>query len=306
MSYVTPSAPLSIWGVVGEWLRIFRISFRRCWMLPLVMVPITAWIQFSLLPPGASHPSPGAPFPTALVHVEAVLESPRLIVSQLLFMVTSSVLICVLMAQQIATLRGSGANSFGSALFIGLRRLPRTSLALLLLIFTFAAASGAMLFSVASLIELAAVPTTALALRVVYAIGIPAVVIGVLMLIAYLWMALGLTFAAVYVDDCGAVASLGRTWRLVKGHWWRVVKFGLISMIILWLVAITFTSVIRLFVAHALVLADAYSHRVVIVGASACNALAFPLTTAAELAIYYDLRSRLQESDVSLREDARA
>lgn len=56
----------------------------------------------------------------------------------------------------------------------------------------------------------------------------------------------------------------------------------------------------------SLVAANVYSHRVIAVGASICNALTFPLATAAELALYYDLRLCLQGSDVSLREGARA
>lgn len=77
MKYLAPSAPLSIGGLLDQWLVLFRASWRRCWTLPLVMIPIIAALQFFVLAPGVYRSPPGLPPGQILIHLLASSRAPR-------------------------------------------------------------------------------------------------------------------------------------------------------------------------------------------------------------------------------------
>ncbi len=301
MKYVPPSVPLSVGGALDEWLHLFRASFRRSWALPLIMVPVIACFQYFVMSTEGVHPSAGAPWQQALTAFAATFESPKLEGSRLLLIVVIMALRGLVMAQQVAVVCGDEATAFRGALRAGLRRLPRLLLALLLLLLIFAALFGTLVADVGALGRLAdgsaSVPTSAIG----YAIAAGIIAIGLLILAVYLWVRFGVSFAAIFVDDYRAAASLGRSWRLVEAHWWRVAIIVFVATILIWILALACASIVHVLIVDVLMRGHAAARNVAVVVTSIGNVLTMPLATAVELSIYLDLRLRREGADLAAR-----
>ena len=200
MKYVPPSVPLSVGGVLDEWLHLFRASFRRSWALPLVMVPVIACFQYFVMSTEVVHPSAGAPWQQALTAFVATFESPKLQGSRLLLIVVIMALRGLVMAQQVAVVCGDGTIAFRGALREGLRRLPRLLLALLLLLLIFAALFGILVADVGALGRLAERAASAPTAATGYAIAGGLIATVLLVLAAYLCVRCVISFAAIFVD----------------------------------------------------------------------------------------------------------
>ena len=297
--YVPPSVPLSVGGVLDEWLRIFRASFRRSWTPPLFMIPLTAWMQFYMVSPVVYRSTHAAPLGQALMQIASTFGTARNLGSQFVLFVAAVGLRGLVMAQQVSVVRGDGTATFRSSLQDGLRRLPRLILVLLLALLISAAVLVAGSFGVGALIGLAegAISIAPTAERLVATSLI--IIVG-----AYLWVRLGLSLAAIFADDYGAAASLARSWRLVKGHWWRVAGVVFVATIVIWIVALSFTGLVNILVLHVLMSGAPSAHRLAFVMTSIGNVVIEPLAAAVELAIYFDLRLRLEGGDLAARVEA--
>ena len=301
MKYLAPSAPLSIGGVLDQWLVLFRASWRRCWTLPLVMIPIIATLQFFVLAPGVYRSPPGLPPGQILIHLLASSRAPRLMLYQILLQTGSVLVNGLLMAQQVAVIRGDAPSSFRSVLTDSVRRLPRLLLTLLLLSFLFIAIAGVMLLGIV-LFGTAAKISLATSLRH-DAFATATVALGALFftLLVYLWVRFGLSFAAIFAQDYGPLAALRRSWTLVRNHWWRVAIITAVSMIIILIFALTTGSVTHFLVNHFIRTGSALRNRIAVTLDSFENVVVMPLATAAGLTIYYDLKLRLEGDDLAAR-----
>lgn len=301
MKYHAPSVPLSIGGVLDQWLVLFRASWCRCWTLTLVMIPITAVLQFFVLAPGVYRSPPGLPPGQALIYLLSSARAPRLMLYQTLFQTAGVLINGLLMAQQVAVIRGDAPSSYRNVLTASLQRLPRLLLTLVLLSVLFIAIATAMvlgivLFGTAARISLA----TSLP-RDAFATGSFALGALLLALVVFLWVRLGLSFAAIFAQDYGPLAALRRSWTLVRHHWWRVAIITAVSMIIIMIFALTIGSITHALVNYFVLPGSALSHHLAVIVDSTENVLVMPLATAAELAVYYDLKLRLEGDDLAAR-----
>ena len=140
-------------------------------------------------------------------------------------------------------------------------------------------------------------------LIVAYFIVVILVVLGILALIVPgVWIAvkLSMTFPAVVSERKGPFASIGRSWSLTSGNWWRV--FGTLLVVFL----ITFVLQIALggVVGGLLAVSDDVSELTAAIVLTLVNlltlAITYPLWASVTSVVYYDLRVRNEGFDLHL------
>ncbi|MDE2295706.1 MAG: hypothetical protein KGL36_09665 [Gammaproteobacteria bacterium] len=131
--------------------------------------------------------------PTAIL---SMLRSTDFVTSMLLYFVVLLIFNLALTDHMHAIATGRPASN-GRSLGVGLRLLPRAAGASLVI--AFATAIGTLLLIVPGI---------------------------------YLAGALMLTFVAMIVGDLGALQSLGESYRLIKGHWWRAATIYTVATMI--------------------------------------------------------------------------
>ena len=304
MGYVPPSAPLSIGGVLDDWLRLFRESFSRCWPLTLVAVAAGVLLEYLMTP---SVPPAGTPQLQYYLQMWSAVSAPQGFLAQLLFYLVMGVVYGALLAQQWAMIRGEAPLATASALTLGLNRLPQMILGMILLALIMSAivlpagVIGAIVFGLYH--ERAAIGLTPL--MVLFAV---AVLLGFCAII-YVAARLQLWPAAIFADDCGGAAALGRSWALVRGHWWRVTLIGFVGGVLMWILELA-VGIVTMLAAGLFSppLGDiaGFIHRIRVAAAVAQTAriVTMPLLTAIWLAIYHDLKLRREGGDLAARAEA--
>lgn len=139
-------------------------------------------------------------------------------------------------------------------------------------------------------------------LLVCYVILILIVVLGLVLLIVpgiFLAVKLSMAFPALVFERTGPLASLGRSWTLTKGHFWRT--FG--TLLVVFLITFVLQLVLAGIAGGILGASDSGELAVAIV-LTLVNlltlALTYPLWAAVVSVVYYDLRVRNEGFDLQL------
>lgn len=299
MKYVAPSGPLSIGGVLDNWIRLFRASFGACWALALLAGVAGALFEFSITP---LLPSQGATALQNYLHYWSSVRGPMPFLTDIVFRFISLVVYGALLAQQVALARGGETFSFGDAFMKGLRRSPQMLLGGVVIVLIIAAICVP--FGIVAAVLIPALRHSPLAMLV----AMPIVLAMVIVLI-YVMARLQLWMAVMFSENLGGASSVGRSWDLVKGQWWRVAGVTFVSGIIIWILSAAFGGiggfVIGIIGVHG-TSPDVMFRRVQLIGATAqiAQLLVMPLLTAAWLAIYQDLTLRREGGDLAARTEA--
>lgn len=298
MKYVAPSAPLSIGSVLDNWIRLFRSSFGACWALALIAAAAGAVVELSITP---MLPTPGATPLQNYLHYWSALRGPTTALSDIALWFIGLVVYGALLAQQAAVIRGEETFSFGGALAKGLRRVPQMLLGGVLLVLIILAICIPLGIGAAVIIPLRHSPLAVL-------IGVLAVIAFAIVLI-YVTVRLQLWMAVMFSENLGGASSLGRSWQLVKGQWWRVTGIGFVAGVVVWVVTMAIGAVIGI-VAGVMGIhgatAELVLRRVQLIGAGSqvARLLTMPLLTAVWFAIYQDVRLRREGGDLAARAEA--
>lgn len=298
MKYVAPSTPLTIGGVLDNWIRLFRSSFGGCWAFALLAAIAGAVVQLTITP---RLPTAGTPSLHSYLQYWSALSGPRTILTDIVFWLITLVVYGAVLTQQAALVRGEEPFSFGDAFGKGLRRVPRMLLGFLLLVLIAAAICAPIGIGAAVMIPFHP-PASAIFLGVLVAIAL-------LILLIYVTVRLQIWMAAMFSENSGASASLGRSWDLVKGHWWRVTGVGFVSAVVVWVLSMAVSAVLGIVVGIMGVRGispDQLLHRVQLIGAASqlVQLLTIPLLTAVWFAIYQDLKLRREGGDLAARAEA--
>jgi hypothetical protein len=261
--YSLPSSPLSVGGVIDDGIRLFRESFGRCWLLAIIPGLVLMLFQIA--------------FPTPLPTLEllrhpnaarALADSPHVLLLDLLSLLLGLVFQGAVLVRQIAIARGDESGTFAGAAGVGLRRLFTTVIAFVL--FFLAILGGTI------------------------ALVIPAF---------YILPRLQLWMVAVFVEDAGAAAALGSSWRLTAHHWWRVTAILTVAAIIILVLTLVFSALAG---ALAVMSHTHASARMLVVQLFSLGsaAISYPLGTAIGLAMYHDLKLRREGGDIAARASA--
>ncbi|MHB8813777.1 MAG: hypothetical protein ACYDAE_10970 [Steroidobacteraceae bacterium] len=298
MTYVAPSTPLTIGGVLDNWIRIFRSSFGSCWAFALLAAIAGAAVQLTITP---MLPTAGPPSLHSYLQYWASLRGPSTLLTDLVFWLVSVVVYGAVLTQQAALIRGEEPFSFGDAFGKGLRRVPQMLLGFVLLVLIVTAICAPIGIGVALMIPFHP-PGSAIFLGVLVAIAL-------VILLIYVMVRLQLWMAAMFSENSGASASLGRSWNLVKGHWWRVTGIGFVSAVVVWVLSMAVGAVAGIVVGIMGISGTSPNellHRLQLIGAATqlVRLLTIPLLTAVWFAIYQDLILRREGGDLAARAEA--
>ena len=302
MKYVAPSEPQPIGGVLDDWLRLFRCSFRRCWTLALTAAVAGVVLQLLVIP---RPPRLGLSLLQYLQQTASMVHTPQVIIGEVIFWLIVLVVYGALLAQQAAVARGDESQSVGDSLSAGLRRLPRMLLGGLLLALILGVVILPAAISAGLLVGLHQAGREPMPLLLGAALGM----LALALLLLYVWVRLEFWLPVIFVENCGGAASLGRSWRLVKGHWWRVTAITFVAGIIMWILNLAIGGTLGLIggvlASHGFGPGDIlYRIRIGAALALIARVVTMPLLAAMWLAIYHDLRLRLEGSDLTARTEA--
>jgi len=291
--YTKPTGPRSIGGVLDDGLRLWRDSLAKTWPLALLAQLVVA-IPVLLLGyklQGMVSPVTGMPTrPMSAAGTQAMLnlmKSPATWITYLGILVVSAVLYAAIVLR-VAAVAGGAVLSLGASLSSALRLLPRLLLQFLLFF--------------------VALVAVGIAMALLAAAGSVVVGLGSIILFFVLFFVFGRVFFASMVlmlDDAGPAESIGISWSLTRGYWWRCAGI----LIVLFIIGLVFTLVVG-FIAGALggalgtssVLGTGVSQLISL----AVNTVLGSLYPAVLIAILYDLKLRKQGGDLLGRVDALA
>jgi len=299
MKYVAPSAPLTVGGVLDNWIRLFRSSFASCWALALIVAAVGSLLEFMIVPRVPQF-HPGGSLPQFYAQYWAAVGGPSIVPTYIAFWLLTLTVYGALLTQQAALVRGEEPFSFGTALSKSVRRLPQMllgSILVILIVAAFCAPVGIALF-------VASRHAAALDILLASLASIAAVI-----LFLYVSVRLQFWMAAMFSENLGGAASLGRSWRLAKGHWWRVTGIVFVAGIVMWVLTMTIGVLVGFVVgvmAFHGVTPDVAVRRMELIGAlgQVAHLLTMPLLAAVWLAIYQDLRLRREGGDLAARAEA--
>lgn len=298
MKYVAPSAPLTIGDVLDDWLRLFRSSLGACWPLALVAAAAGALVQFMIPPPA---PAPGLSSWQALLHYGSTQSGPQVFLADIALGLIALLVYAALLTQQAAFIREEEPFSFGTALAKGLRRVPQMLLGWVLLILIVAA-----IWVPAGIGAAVLIPFWHMPVAMLFG-GLGLIAFGIVTI--YVMVRLQLWIAVMFAENRSGPTSLGRSWDLVKGHWWRVTGITFVSGIVIGILVWATSAVIGI-VAGAIgfhgTAPDLLVRRVQFVSAvsQVVRLLTMPLLTAVWLVIYHDLILRREGGDLAARAEA--
>ena len=264
---VQPSAPRSIGGVIDDALRLYRASFRRCWVFAFTFSAVIFVFRIALV---ASLPDVRSSTGENFLRALSVVGWPRITGLYLTIMLLSLICYGAMLTSQFAVARGEIDLSLGRALAEGARHLPG--------------------MIVASLISFVALM-----------LGTAALIIpGV-----YFWGKLLLWMPAMFAERVSGTAALGASWRLTEGLWWRGVTIFTVGVIIAIVVLITLGLVGGILgsliaVSHSL---GGRTEQTIIqqLFGIVLNTLLYPFMSALMIAMYHDFKLRREGGDLAAR-----
>jgi hypothetical protein len=262
MSYELPAAPLSIGGVLDSAIRLYRDSIRRSWVLALLYSAALAVFGLVWALTLGNVVGPAKPDPRQIF---AMMFSPVMLVTLAVGTVVSFVFYGALMKTLSAWAQGNEALPLGTAIAIGVRRLPAVLLGCII--------NGL------------------------------AVAIGFILLIVpgvYIFGKMPLWMAAVFVDDVGAMEGLRRSWRLTRGRWWHGAVIITVAVIMIYVFALAFGLVSGAIGALAHL---SLTGRQVInqLFAVASNMIVLPMFASILIVMYHDFKLRDEGGDLAAR-----
>jgi membrane-anchored glycerophosphoryl diester phosphodiesterase (GDPDase) len=109
-------------------------------------------------------------------------------------------------------------------------------------------------------------------------------------------------------QDLSGPRSIGRSWRLTRGHWWRITGILFVAGVVIWVLSIVFGLVAALvggvFAASGGAATLLHHLRLVVMISSLSRLVTLPLLSAVWIAIYRDLMLRHEGSDLAARAEA--
>ncbi len=305
MTYEASSAPQSIGGVLDDWLRLFSASFNRCWVLALIAVAAGSLLVFAVHP---ALPPLNASLWQHRLQLWSLLNGPQNALATLVLALIQLAITGALFATQNGVMR-SQSLSTNEALSTGARRLPRLVLGFILqALIMLAIMIPAIILGIIAAVM---VKSHSPALRhdgLLILLGV-VLSLAVITAVIYVGVRLMLWQAAIFAEDDGAAAALGRSWRLVRGNWWRVTVILFVADVVIavlgFVVPWALSAALGLFTIHAAQLSDFSAHlRVAQVISQATHLLTLPLTSAIMLVVFRDLTLRREGGDLAARTEA--
>jgi hypothetical protein len=260
--YAAPQSPRSIGGVMDDAIELFKVSLPATWGLALFYGLIAGGMGFwQQRRLLAAGPLDSAdPFATF-----ALYRSPSFLLTNLALIVLGTLIYLVITRVVLERAAGRPASRMGEHFGAALSRLPLTLVAAIL--YALGVAAGTLLL---------VIPGIYVAIR---------------------WM---LWFVVILTEGGGPLGALRRSWRLMKGHWWRAFVILTVCFV---LVAIIGAVVGMVFgaIGGALRLDQVTLLLGIQLSQVLVNVFTVPAIAAVMVSIYHDLKLRAEGGDLEAR-----
>jgi hypothetical protein len=102
-----------------------------------------------------------------------------------------------------------------------------------------------------------------------------------------------------FVENTGLIAAMGRSWRLVQGHWWRTFLILFLMAVLTWVVSAALGAFLYLGQTLLQIVLSPYLSFAISEGVSVViSSLVDPILMIAIVLIYFDLRVRGEALDL--------
>jgi hypothetical protein len=274
--YIQPTSPRDIGGVIDDAIKLYRASFRTCWVLALIASVVSAATVvylFSRFPAIASLRNPA--------QLLELIKSPSIWTWYLALSIASLVLLGGIIACQNALAAGTSPLTVGQALAAAFARLHWQLFAIVLWLLYFAL----------------------IGVLLVGPMPLPVKLLGVvawLVFAIYLWGMLQLWTVALFAEPVGTLRAMGISWTLVRGHWWRAGIILTVGIIIVLVISLVFS-----FAGGLVLVMFRLDPMSLLIGNSLVSAVERVFVTsmipALLVAMYYDLKLRHEGGDLAAR-----
>ena len=115
-----------------------------------------------------------------------------------------------------------------------------------------------------------------------------------LLLVPGIWLGvrLSMTFPAIVFERLGPLAGMARSFRLVKGHWWRTFGVFLVAVLLMFVLSFALGAVLGILAGVVAPGNEALAAVVMAVVTILVSAALYPVWAAITAVLYYDLRVR--------------
>ncbi len=129
------------------------------------------------------------------------------------------------------------------------------------------------------------------------------VLMGVLFCLLPLWIWIWIGWAVVvpvmFIETTGLIAAMGRSWRLVEGHWWRTLLIIFLIFILVYAARIALGGFILLCqILLQIILSSVAASWIFAAASAVIDSLVTPILQIAVVLIYFDLRVRREGLDL--------
>jgi flagellar biosynthesis protein FlhB len=124
----------------------------------------------------------------------------------------------------------------------------------------------------------------------------------VLLIVPGIWLGvrLSMTFPAIVFERLGPLAGMARSFRLVKGQWWRTFGVFLVAFLLMFVLSLALGAVIGALAGALAPDSEVLAAVVVAVVSILVTAALYPVWAAITAVLYYDLRVRKEGFDLEL------
>ncbi len=130
-------------------------------------------------------------------------------------------------------------------------------------------------------------------------IGLIAFLIIIIILAVFIGTRWAMVLPCVALEETGATDSLGRSWDLTKGYFWRVLGTSMLAGILVLIIA-ALPEIVLLFVIEAFIDSSFINALLSTIAAQFALILTLPLSVTVTTLIYFDLRVRKEGYDLEL------
>jgi hypothetical protein len=126
-----------------------------------------------------------------------------------------------------------------------------------------------------------------------------ALLLCLLPLWTWIWVGWAVVMPVMFIENTGLISSMGRSWRLVEGRWWRTFLMIILIFILVYVARLALDAFVILGqVIVQIVLSSVASGWIFAAATAVVDSLVTPIFQIAVVLIYFDLRVRREGLDL--------
>jgi hypothetical protein len=126
-----------------------------------------------------------------------------------------------------------------------------------------------------------------------------ALVLCLLPLWTWIWVGWAVVMPVMFIENTGLISSMGRSWRLVEGRWWRTFLMIVLIFILVYVARLALDAFVILGqVILQIVLSSVATGWIFAAATAVVDSLVTPIFQIAVVLIYFDLRVRREGLDL--------